>query len=106
MKPIPQQVKDEITALRELRDKIPKRSKFGNDNLARIDAEIDVLEHNLSEDEIVSRYGTDAVTEKFADADIDIYQEAMYARQWIDGEAQDGAMSDGWRATIKKKQPK
>lgn len=85
--PTVKQVKSEIAALKELRDKIPPRTAFGDDNLARIDAEIDVLENDLSINDVDQKYGDD-------DA---VYESATYALQWIDGEAEDGSMSDNWR---------
>lgn len=91
MIPTPQQVQDEITALHALRGGIPPKTGFGDDNLAKIDAQIDVLTYQLTDVQIVDKYGG---------APDEVQEDAHYACRWLNGEAQDGAMSDNWRPLV------
>lgn len=98
-KPTEKQIADEIKALRELRDKIPPRTSFGDSNLDRIDAEIDVLSTNMSSKMIELKYGDDETAEEYS-GQSGAYESADYARQWLDGDALDGSMSDNWRSLV------
>lgn len=91
MKPTPQEINDEIAELQRMKTIIPQRSIFGDDNRAKIEAEIAVLQNNLSERQI-ERY--DGEPE---------WDSAIYARQWLDGEALDGSMSSNWRPLTEKR---
>ena len=86
MKPTKAQATKELRELKKLRGMIPPRSAFGDDNIGKIDAQIDVLENELTENQIDYKY-----------IDFDIHDDAIYARQWLDGEALDESMSDNWR---------
>lgn len=59
MTPTPEQVSAEVSKLREMRPFVRPVSAFGDDNRGAIDAQIDVLENDLSEDAIWRRYCPD-----------------------------------------------
>jgi len=74
-----EQIKKEIKALETVRPKIRPRSMFGDDNLAGLDAQIEVLENDWDDDEIYNRYDHAGSSEY-------ILESALAARQWIDDE--------------------
>lgn len=73
------QITKEIKALKAIRPKVRPRSMFGDDNLAALDAQIEVLERGLDDDDIYDRYDRTGSSEYTLDA-------ALQARQWIDDE--------------------
>lgn len=76
-----EEIKKEIEALKTIRPKVRPHSMFGDDNLAMLDAQVDVLENDLDNDDIYDRYDHAGASEY-------ILEGALYARQWIDGEAE------------------
>ena len=50
--PTPEQIKNEIKALEEMQPKVKRFSSFGDDNHEAIDAQLDVLKNDLTDDEI------------------------------------------------------
>jgi hypothetical protein len=86
------QVKAEIKALEAIKPKVPHHSGFGDDNYAKIDAEVAVLREDLDEDAIYSRYeGEDPDAEPPPELDC-----ALHARRWMDGEEDEG-LAEGWK---------
>jgi hypothetical protein len=100
-KPTAEEIKVEIEKLREMKPKLPRTTKFGDDNHAAIDAEIEVLENDLDEDEIYSKGPED---EDHDDSEWSQHQmeAALYTRQWMEGEAEDGSPSEGWAPLVQK----
>lgn len=91
--------KDEIEAqayeLEAMKPTVRQYSHFGDDNWARIEAQIAVLRENLSEREIEDRY-----------LDGGVYDEAMLARAWMNGEDPEGTGEDlvaSWKPLVLKK---
>lgn len=70
--PTPEQVQEELQKLKELAPRIKQRSFFGDDNRAKIDAQIAVL----------SGLYVDEESEEFEDGDNDIYEAARLAHDW------------------------
>jgi len=97
--PTPAEIAAELAALKELRALIPPRTLFGDDNLDAISAEIDVLEHRLTDRQIAAIYGGDETAEEY-DGLTPAEESADYAYQWMHGAALDGAMSEGWVSTL------
>jgi hypothetical protein len=87
--PTPQQVTTEIARLRELRDKVPARTFFGDSNVAAIDAQIEVLTSKWSENAIYDRW----------DDDERLLEVALEARHWLDRDVE--PPSDGWAHLVK-----
>ena len=77
-----EQIKTEIEALKTVRPNVRSRSMFGDDNLGSIDAQIQVLEDDMDDDDIYKRYDRISSSEYILDA-------AVAARGWINDEEDD-----------------
>ena len=84
-----EEIQKEIEALKAVRPKVRPRSMFGDDNLASLDAQIEVLENDMDDDDIYDKYD-------HADASEYVLEAALYARQWIDGDVgeDDGGLAE------------
>lgn len=97
MKPTDEEVKAEIARLKEMQPKVRHMDTFGGNNREKIDAQIDVLEESMDEDEIYERWGND----DDPDENYDIISNARYALEWVDGESEDGEPpSKGWEPLV------
>jgi hypothetical protein len=96
----PEEIKAEIVALREVHDKVRRRSYFGTDNRACIDAQIVVLEEDLDEDEIDERFMFDETSDDFEEGDREIYHAAQDARAWIEGTGDEPSLVAGWKELV------
>jgi len=71
-------------------------SRFGDNHHDAIDAQIDVLANGLTEDDVYDAW-EDPVGLK------DNVRDAMLeAAQWVNGESEDGAPSNGWKELVRK----
>jgi len=77
-----EQIKKEIEALKTVRPNVRPYSMFGDDNLGSVDAQINVLENNLDNDEIYGQYDHVESPEYILDA-------ALAARGWMDDKEDD-----------------
>lgn len=95
------EIKAEIEALRFIKPKVRRVSFFGDDNHARIDAEILVLEKDMTEDQIYERFENKENSDDCATLD-----SALDARRWMDGDDEDGGLAENWKAAsgLKKEQ--
>lgn len=98
------QIKKEAEALVKLKPQVPMYTAFGDNNHAKIEAEIRVLSDNMSEDDI---YDTWPVDGKDDEESLEFEREnghensaALYVRQWMDGEEEDGP-AKGWAELAK-----
>jgi len=87
----PTQIKQEADALEKMKPDVRSTSAFGDDHHAAIDAQIEVLRNNMSEDEIYDAFG-DEDADNFAQ---NVLDEAVHAREWIFGDRQK-APSEEW----------
>lgn len=95
--PTDKEIKKEIAQLKELKPDVRRFNVFNDDNHAKIDAQIRVLEEDLSEDDIYDEWpAEDGQDEVLRNSSLD-------ARKWLDGESEDGAPSEGWAILAKKK---
>ena len=90
------EIKAEIAALKAVKPRIPPSSSFGDDNIAQIDAQLDVLENRMSEDDI---YGT-FDPENNPDSSQHALDGALDALRWMEGEEGESP-SSGWAAITK-----
>lgn len=67
----------EIKALKAVRPNVRPRSMFGDDNLGGVDAQIQVLEEDLDDDDIYDEFDRTSSSEYILEA-------AIGAREWID----------------------
>lgn len=97
-----EQIDAEIVALKELRDKIPKTSFFGDDNVAAIDAQIKVLERKMTDNEVYKEFGDDGFDDDHSD---DFSQHALdaalTAADWLVGEEDIGSLAEDWASLVK-----
>lgn len=77
-----EQVTEEIEALKTVRPSVRPTSMFGDDNLGSVDAQIEVLDEYLDDDEIHDRFDVASSSEY-------ILESALAARQWMDDEEDD-----------------
>ena len=84
-----EEIKKEIEALKAVRPKVRPFSIFGDDNLANLDAQVDVLEHDLDSDDIYERYDHAAASEY-------VLEGALYARDWMDGERDEDSLAEDY----------
>lgn len=75
----------EIAALTEMKPRVRRFSAFGDDNHNAIDAQLQVLEDRMTDDDILDHFVDNAL------------DEAMNARRWLDGDSEDGPPSAGWK---------
>lgn len=101
-KPTAKAIAAEVAKLKAMKPKVRRYSAFGDDNHVAIEAQIEVLEKNLTDTMIDSR----SVFE-----DEDDYEEsdkwktntrdaACEARKWLDGKSEDGKPSQGWENLV------
>ena len=103
-KPTAEQIKAEISALEGIKGKVPRKTFFGDDNHEAIEADIEVLKNNLSDEAIYDRSHTEDESDERHDDD-SLWSEhakdsALSARRWLDGDA-DESPSTGWKALVK-----
>lgn len=84
-----EEVARQITALKEVRPKVRPHSVFGTSNLAQLDAQVDVLENLLDNDDIHDQYDRSGTEEETLSA-------ALEARQWIEGESEEDDLATGY----------
>lgn len=75
------QINAEVAALVAIKPKVPKRTAFGDDNLAAIDAQLAALRERMSSDEVCDAYG-DEESDEFDQYTLDA---AITAYGWMTG---------------------
>lgn len=98
--PTKAQIKAEAKKLAAMKPKVRRMTAFGDDNHAAIEAQIEVLENDLSEDDIYNRANeeTAAAEELWTERQ---RENATHARQWMDGEEKESP-SQSWAGLAKK----
>ena len=86
MKPTPQEILNEIEALKKCFTFVPKYNLFDDNNHAGIQLQIDVLSGEI-----------DAMSEEFHDYDSDEQSAIMEADDWMEG-LSDESPSSGWQS--------
>jgi hypothetical protein len=101
-----EQVKAQAALLSEMKPRIRRYSFFGDDNWAKIDVQIKVLEEDMSEDEL-----NDYVDEQQGELDLtddqkyELSSVGFEAIDWRDGTL-DEPPSDGWKSLLPHDEPK
>jgi hypothetical protein len=93
-KPSPHEVEIEIQTLKTMKPTVRKESLFGDNHHNAIDAQVLVLQRNMSED---------AVDSKFVDSDDNVRSAALEAAQWLAGETDAldiGKPSNEWQSLV------
>lgn len=91
-----EEIKKEIEALKAVRPNVRPYSMFGDDNLAAFDAQVEVLEQDMDDDEVSDRFDCSGIPEN-------VMSSAFHALDWINGEEDfdGGSLAEGW-SPIKK----
>ena len=85
-------LKQRVKMVEDLKGILPRIvpiSSFGDDNCAAVKAQISVLEDGLSEEYIEEKWG--------AEENSYVYDSAMEARRWLDGEELDYGLLENWK---------
>jgi hypothetical protein len=101
MKPGKKKIEAEIKKLKEILPKVQPFSAFGDDNQARIRAEIRVMEEDLDEDDIFNEFPASDEDMESGSPCAGTNQSARDARQWLDGESEDGSPYENWKPLVK-----
>lgn len=101
--PTPREITAEISRLEEIRPVVRPYSMFGDDHKEAIDAQIEVLKDDISEDDIYERsHNGDEDDETNEDKwPENVKDSALEARRWLDGDEKEPP-SKGWEPLIKK----
>lgn len=76
------EIKRQIAGLEKMKETLPEKSFFGDNNWEKIDAQIAVLKSEKEPDD----YYQDEHSEDYQDGDNDLYFEADRAYQWLHGD--------------------
>lgn len=94
----PAEIAAEVAKLKAVKPKVRRTNHFGEDNWAKIDAEIAVLEGRMSEDAIWRAYGPPVDGDGQLDGEPDaVCDAALSARRWMDGDGDEESIADGWQ---------
>ncbi len=104
-KPTPGEIETELSALKALAGKIRPYSSFGDDNNAKLAAQIRVIETDMPEGAIYGYYeNSDDDEEDEEEEDNAELDAALGARQWLDGQWNEGpdcpSPSASWRSLV------
>lgn len=94
-KPTEKQIKSEIKKLEKMKPAVRRSNIFGDDHHLAIDAQIHVLKEHLDLDDVDQRYG---------DGPENVRENAEFAAQWLDGEADEEykTISEIWESLLVK----
>lgn len=86
-----EEIQKELKLFEGVLEKVRSTTMFGDDNVAAVAAQIDVLKNYLDDDEIYNQYDRASSSEYVLDA-------AIHAREWMDGENEDDddELAKGW----------
>lgn len=80
-----QEIKDQINGLETMKQSLPSKSFFGDDNHGKIDAQISILKGERKAD----YYYEDETAEEFEDGSNDIFFDAQRAEDWLKGDVEE-----------------
>lgn len=103
-KPTPKQIAEDVKKLKEMKPQVPRRTVFGDDNWAAIDAQIEVMENKYSDARILGMH--ESAQRQEMDDDMwypeHIKDNALDAWSWMDGQ-EATSPSEGWAGLARKK---
>jgi len=82
-----EEIEQQIAKLKELRPRVRPCSAFGDDNLAKLDAQVKVLEENMDSDDIFNEWPQE-------EGDMMIRMAADEACNWLVGESEYEDLAD------------
>lgn len=99
MKPTQEQIDAEIVKLRTMKPTIRERSIFGESNHDAIDAQIRVLEEDMTDDEVYEEWENPDDYEE----NRHVIDAALGASQWLAGDGENDTLSEEWEILVEKK---
>lgn len=84
-----EETEQQIIKLKELRPKVRPYSAFGDDNLAKLDAQVKVLEEDMDSDEIWDEWPQE-------ESDMGIRMAAEEAANWLVGKSEADDLAEDW----------
>ena len=97
-KPTDKEIQKEIETLKKMKPTVRMTSIFGDNHHHAIDAQIRVLEKQMTEYDIDDAVSPDSDDFNFA---CDNVRNAMYeAARWLEGESENGCLSDEWESLV------
>lgn len=93
MKPTKEEINTEIAKLRQMKPNIRHYSQFGDNNWRAVDAQIEVLEDEMSEDDIRDRWPGEYDEMYYRDV-------ALEAYAWLNDDEDSELPSDSWKPLL------
>jgi hypothetical protein len=84
-----EEIQAEIEGLKALRPRLKPTTAFGDSNLDALDAQVRVLEEDMTHDEIWDEWPE-------LDGDMHVRSSAEEARQWLEGELETETLVETW----------
>lgn len=100
--PTAKEIAAEIAKLREMKPTVLRASMFGDNHHDAIDAQVEVLEQRMSEDEVFDKYPFGDEGEGEDDVAENVHNAARDAALWLAGESDDGNPSKNWESLVRK----
>lgn len=85
-------IEQEIEALVKMKPTVLRRSGFGDDHHAAIEAQIEVLRERMDQDDVDDNY---------ADAEDNVRSSVQDAFAWLQGEHESEALTDDWESLVR-----
>lgn len=100
--PTEKEVAEEIEVLRKIKPTVRKTSLFGDNHHHAINAQIEVLENDMPEDEIYDHQEGEEIYAEEEEWRDNVVSAALDARRWLDGEEREepGPPSESWKPLI------
>lgn len=87
-----EEIEQQIDRLKEIRPKVRPYTAFGDDNLAKLDAQVKVLEEDMDSDDIWDEWPQE-------ESDMEIRMAAEKACNWLVGESESDDLAEDWPLT-------
>lgn len=91
--PTEDEIEKELEGLRQIKPKLPRTNYFKENIHDAVDAQIDVLEERMEED--------DEIDENFGDAEDNVRSSAQDACAWLKGEHETDSLVADWEPLVK-----
>lgn len=95
-KPTKKQIEEQIKLLAEMKPRVMRRSGFGDDHHAAIDAQLVVLRERLTEDGVYDRFPCREESDSEDAVPMNVYESALEAAQWLQGESEYKTIIENW----------
>lgn len=97
MIPTQEQIDAEIVKLRQMMPTVRETSLFGDNNHEAIEAQIRVLEEDMTDNDVYAEWGTEDPEENHY-----IIHSALSASQWLAGDGETDTLAEEWESLVEK----